>query len=114
MKYQNGRYQYRIHRQEERYESRVSCYLAIDGLDVTLGHSPEAPPDLVEAAGRRMSVDETTRCFGCHTTGEIARVRESGQLRLDDLSPGVSCEACHGPAERHVIAMGRGISRRAE
>ncbi|MDX2030484.1 MAG: multiheme c-type cytochrome [Blastocatellia bacterium] len=92
----------------ERYESRVSFYLAIDGLDITLGHSPEAPRELVEAAGRRMSVDETTRCFGCHTTGEIPRVQESGQLQLDHLSPGVGCETCHGPAERHVAFMKSG------
>ncbi len=145
LKFQNGKYSYRIERQGEqsiytvsdgratlsvpllycfgqgksgqtyvyeykgeRYESRVSFYLAIDGLDITLGYSSDPPPDLVEAAGRRLSVDETTRCFGCHMTGEIVRVQEAGQLRLEHLSPGVGCEACHGPAERHLAAMRAG------
>jgi hypothetical protein len=94
--------------QGERHESRVSYYIAIDGLDITLGHSPRTPATLVEAAGRRMSVDETMRCFGCHTTGAIAKAADPTQLGLDHLAPGVRCESCHGPGERHVAAMRAG------
>src|SRR5437870_11049791 len=48
------------------YESRVSFYRAIGGLDLTMGVASLHPKTLEEAAGRRMSVRDSTDCFGCH------------------------------------------------
>lgn len=42
-------------------------------------------------------------CITCHSTGAVPGLnRETGQLdsRVGEL--GISCEACHGPAEKHV------------
>jgi hypothetical protein len=86
------------------YESRVSFYNDIQNLDYTIGYARNAPPTIEEAAGRAISGDETRGCFSCHSTNAA---RDS-RLQLDHLMPGVSCEACHGPGEKHVLAMKTG------
>ena len=86
------------------FESRVSFYKEIKGLDITLGHSGDELRSLTEAGGRQMSVDEKQRCFNCHTTG----AGEGAQFRLTHAVPGVNCEACHGPGDQHVAAMRAG------
>ena len=83
------------------YESRVSFFKEIKGLDWTIGYTREAPPTLDEAAGRAISSDEARNCFACHSTAAVA----GAQLQLDRLIPGVTCEACHGPGADHVAAM---------
>jgi hypothetical protein len=86
------------------YESRVSFYNELRGLEITMGHQPILPKTLEEAMGREMSPEETRNCFGCHTTNGV-----SGKtLQLDNLMEGISCEACHGPGEKHVLAMKAG------
>lgn len=86
------------------YESRVSYYKAIDGLDITIGYLREMPKTLDDAVGRLTGPDEIINCYGCHSTGAV----NGTQLQLDKLMPGVSCEACHGPGEKHVAAMNAG------
>lgn len=83
------------------YQSRVSFYNDIGGLDLTFGAPNADPQSIDEAAGAPMSADETRSCFACHSTAAIS----DGRLQLEHLSPGVSCEACHGPGEKHVAAM---------
>jgi hypothetical protein len=83
------------------YESRLSYYKEIDGLDFTIGYEPKPPPSLDEALGRRISEDETRSCFQCHGTGAV----NGRSLQLEHLTPGVSCESCHGPGRDHVAAM---------
>jgi hypothetical protein len=83
------------------YESRLSYYKEIDGLDYTIGYERAAPPSLAEALGRQISADEARSCFECHSTGAVA----GKSLQLEHLTPGVSCEACHGPGREHVAAM---------
>ena len=86
------------------YEGRVSYYSAIDGLDWTIGDVLSPPPDIEEAFGRDISGDEANNCFGCHGTGALV----NGKLQFDRLSPGVSCEHCHGPGRSHADAMRSG------
>lgn len=86
------------------YESRVSFYADVKGLDFTLGYAHETPETLIEAAGRKMSLDETKRCFSCHTTGAV----QGSQLRTAQAVPGVNCESCHGPGEAHLAAIKAG------
>jgi hypothetical protein len=88
------------------YEGRVSYYTTIDRLDWTIGDALRSLPSLEEAAGRDISGDESRNCFSCHGTGAVVK----NVLQLDQLIPGVTCEACHGPGERHVVAMRLGNS----
>lgn len=82
------------------YETRVSFYQATQNLDFTTGHPRSAATSLEEALGRPLSLDEAQACFACHSTAAVA----GSQLQLDHLIPGVSCEACHGPGEKHIVA----------
>jgi hypothetical protein len=84
------------------YESRVSYFSALRGLDLTLG-AAVAPHNLAEAAGRVAPVSEMRLCFDCHATN----VAKSSPLTLDGMVEGVQCERCHGPTEAHLEAGGR-------
>lgn len=83
------------------YETRVSYFQKLNALDFTIGHRQSVPVSLDDALGRAIGGDEPQQCFGCHTTGAV----NGTELRLDRLSPGVGCEACHGPGEKHLVAM---------
>jgi hypothetical protein len=83
------------------YEGRVSYYTGIDGLDWTVGDVLNPPPSLEEAAGRDINSDEAKNCFSCHGTAALA----NANLQLDHFTPGVTCEACHGPGGSHSAAM---------
>ena len=82
------------------YETRVSYYQETQNLDFTTGHRRSAT-SLEEALGRPLSVDEAQACFACHSTAAVT----GSELQLDHLIPGVSCEACHGPGEKHIAAV---------
>jgi len=83
------------------FESRVSYYRALNGLDLTTGRTRFTPSRIETALGRRMSPDEPPLCFGCHSTASST----DSQFRPERLIPGVSCEACHGPGAQHVVQM---------
>ncbi|HJZ69681.1 MAG TPA: multiheme c-type cytochrome, partial [Blastocatellia bacterium] len=89
------------------YESRVSFFPAIQRLDFTLGAPRSDPKSLEDAIGQVMLPKEAARCFNCHATAAVG----SRGLQLDHMMPGVNCEACHGPGERHVAAMMAGGSK---
>jgi hypothetical protein len=86
------------------YESRLSFYKSLQGLDITTGHSAAVPDDIESALGRRLEADETRRCFGCHTSGSAI----AGHFDPARATPGVTCEQCHGPGAEHVAAMKSG------
>lgn len=86
------------------YESRVSFFNDIQGLDFTLGAAPSVPTTLGEAAGRPMSSSDARTCFGCHSTGAVS---PSG-LDVGHLVAGVSCESCHGAGAQHLAALESG------
>lgn len=98
---------YVLQHQGKNYESRVSFYNDIRGLDITMGHQSISPETLEEAMGREISAEDTRDCFACHTTNAV----KQKTLQLDQLIEGVSCEACHGPGEKHVAAMKAGESK---
>ncbi len=89
------------------YESRVSFYRKGGGLDLTMGALTGAPKNLEEAAGRRMSVKDSVDCFQCHATNAI----RANRVETDHMQPGVQCERCHGPAEKHLAAFKSGDVR---
>jgi hypothetical protein len=85
-------------------ETRVSFYLDPGGLDFTLGVPLDLPATLEEAVGRFVKPGEMRGCFGCHSTGAVRGPR----LALDELTPGVTCEGCHGAGIAHTQAVRQG------
>ena len=57
------------------YESRVSYYTRIKGLDLTLGAHGSQPESIGMAAGRKMMDQDVSECFGCHSTGPSPQAR---------------------------------------
>lgn len=88
----------------EFYESRVSFYKDLNGLDLTMGATNSTPTNLLQAAGRFMGRDEKARCFGCHATDAT----QGTSLTLGQLIPGVQCERCHGPTANHLAGIKTG------
>ncbi|HYJ45522.1 MAG TPA: multiheme c-type cytochrome, partial [Pyrinomonadaceae bacterium] len=82
------------------YESLVSYYNEVQGLDFTIGAPRTIPESLKKAIGRRLSDNEVGNCFSCHSTGGVV----GGKLNLEKMVPGIRCEACHGPGGAHVAA----------
>ena len=82
-------------------EGRLSYYTSLSRLDITTGQSPEPPSDVEQALGHALSRDTTMQCFGCHTTAAVT----SGKFDPARATPGLGCEACHGPGAAHVAAM---------
>ena len=86
------------------YESRVSYYQEIQGLDFTIIHPRSVPGSLEDGLGRPMTMEAAQGCFACHSTAAVS----AAQLQLDHLMPGVTCEGCHGPGEKHIAAIKAG------
>lgn len=86
------------------YESRVSYYHALSGLDLTMNANNLKPADIMQAAGRSMGRAEAVRCFGCHATNAT----RGSKLTLETLTAGVQCERCHGPSENHIAGIKQG------
>jgi hypothetical protein len=91
------------------YESRVSYYREVGGLDLTLGARNALPQNLEDAAGRQMSPKDAAACFGCHSDGGARGAR----LTLDTIVPGVQCESCHPGAVRHEAGVRSGDAKAA-
>ncbi|MBZ5595169.1 MAG: hypothetical protein LAP39_23230 [Acidobacteriia bacterium] len=86
------------------YESRVSFYKQLRGLDLTMGAQDSTLKSVEEAAGRLTSPRGAQECFACHSTNAT----HEGRLEVNRLTPGVQCERCHGPAGQHVRAVKTG------
>ena len=83
-------------------EHRVSCY-ADQRLGLTVGHENVSPTSPAEMFGMSSDGDVLERCIYCHTT--TAKVEKG---RVDDLTPHVNCEKCHGPGSEHVRLARKG------
>ena len=97
---------YVLQREGKFYESLVSFYGEPKVLDFTIGAPRTIPESLSQAMGRLLTDHEVTSCFSCHSTGGIS----GNQIRLEKMTPGVHCEACHGPGGQHVAAIKEGES----
>ena len=82
------------------YESQVSSFSALHGMDLTPGHATAEPGNVKNALGERLTAYSTARCLGCHATYSST----NSKLDLLHVVPGVHCEGCHGPGLRHVYA----------
>jgi hypothetical protein len=92
------------------YQTRVSYYKEINGLDLTMGAANRNPANIVDAAGQLMDHDEKVACFGCHATNAT----HGKDLTLATMTPGVQCERCHGPTENHLKGIKLGDAKLAE
>ncbi len=86
------------------YESLVSFYPALNGLDTTNGDERLHPATLLEAMGRELTPQEQNKCFGCHAPAAVT----GEELRLDAATTGLQCEHCHEGAAAHQEAISRG------
>jgi hypothetical protein len=92
---------YILEKDGELYESRVSWFRELNGLDQTMGYEGSPPAGINEAAGRQLHQDEKLRCFGCHATDAV----QGRHLMLEKMTPGVQCEHCHESTEQHLVAL---------
>ena len=93
-----------LERDGQLYESYVSYYPSIDGLDITMGDQQIHPTTVAQAMGRLLPSDQSTACFGCHASGAVV----GGQLKLASLTPGLTCEHCHSGTREHFQAISNG------
>ena len=93
---------YLYQRNGQFYESEMSYYPAINGLDITTGHEQKRPENLEDALGTLQDRPMAEKCFACHTTGATT---VGGGFAPQNATPGVTCEACHGPGGAHVVLM---------
>ncbi len=84
-------------------EHGLSYYTSLGRMDATPGHAAAKGPGVLYPVISGEA--EILRCFQCHSTGQV-RVGEG--LRISVTEPGVRCESCHGPGEKHVFAPGLG------
>lgn len=78
-------------------ETRYFHYVEQNRLALALGFPEEKPTTYETALGRVLTPVLEKRCLGCH-----GRPRTVGTHSED----GVSCESCHGPGQRHLVALG--------
>jgi hypothetical protein len=86
------------------YESAVSYYPAVNGLDITTGHEQLHPKTLDEAVGSPIADEDAKGCFTCHSTNAVV----DHKLNLASLKPGLTCEHCHIGASAHLAGITRG------
>jgi len=93
-----------LERNGQLLESMVSYYPSIDGLEITTGDAALTPQNLEEAVGRKLREGEPRDCFGCHSSNSVSK----GNLHLQTLETGVTCDHCHTGASTHMVAAMQG------
>lgn len=73
--------------------------------DFTVDLPHTVPESFDKAIGKRLTNQEVRGCFDCHNTASTT----DNQFRPEQSTPGVTCEACHGPGADHVAAMKAGL-----
>lgn len=86
------------------HEVRFSYFETLHSFGVTPNQSPQSATSIRKATGRILSGEEVERCFGCHTTASKVR----NHFEPANALSGVTCEGCHGPGAKHVLAMKAG------
>jgi hypothetical protein len=92
---------YLFRHNRELYESRVTFYVSLRGLDLTGGQEHLVSTSVEEALGRRLNTEDARACFACHAPAAVGKI----ELQLDQFTPGITCESCHGPGQKHIAAM---------
>lgn len=87
------------------HESRFSYFPHLAAFAETPGRLRGLPDSLEMALSHPLSEHEATGCFSCHST---AMVTADG-FDPGRLTPGVTCEGCHGPGADHVALEKSGL-----
>ena len=74
--------------------------------DFTVDQPHSVPESLDRAIGRHLSDSEVQGCFNCHNTAATT----SGRFDPEHSTPGITCEACHGPGADHIAAVKAGLA----
>ena len=86
-------------------EHAFTYYRRGETWDLTPRHDQLSSRTLHQAMGQALPTRgaglSVTNCFQCHSTGPV-QVNTSGEVVIHEA--GVHCEACHGPAGKHVKA----------
>jgi hypothetical protein len=87
------------------YESRFSFFPTLEALAATPGRLRGVPVSLEMAVGRPLPVKEAEGCFSCHASALV----DDGGFDPRRLTPGITCEGCHGPGADHVALFKSGL-----
>lgn len=93
-----------LERGNQLYESLVSYYPTIQGLDITTGDERLKPDTLDAAVGRPLDERDARTCFSCHATNAVSQ----GKLDFHSMKPGLTCEHCHIGATQHMADIFQG------
>jgi hypothetical protein len=74
--------------------------------DFTVDQPHSVPDSLDKAVGRHLLDSEVRGCFNCHNTAATT----SDRFDPKTSTPGIMCEACHGPGADHVSAVKSGLA----
>jgi hypothetical protein len=88
-----------LERQGKFYNSLVSYYPSLNGLDITMGEERIVPHTIDEAMGRELAPSEAKACFECHASNAVI----DGKLTLSAMQTGVTCEHCHSGSTTHLV-----------
>jgi len=88
------------------YMAPLTYYPAVGVWDFTVDQPHSAPESLDKGIGRHLLDNEVRGCFNCHNTAATT----NDHFDPEHSIPGVTCEACHGPAAYHVAAAGMGFA----
>jgi hypothetical protein len=84
----------------------LTYYPEVERWDFTVDEPHSVPESFDKALGRRLMDSEVRGCFNCHNTAATTGDRFDPQ----HSTPGVMCEACHGPGADHVSAVKSGLA----
>ncbi len=87
-------------------EHRLTYYAKEAALAITPSQDIHSRGPEFTPYGNQLAAKQSRKCIRCHSTQMSAH----GDDKLDEESmiPNVSCERCHGPGRRHVLAARRG------
>lgn len=95
------------------YESRFSYFPTLGRFAATPGRLLGPPDSLEMALGHPLPAPEARGCFECHATALSGSEAESGSGSGPPdprrLTPGITCEGCHGPGADHVALQKSGL-----
>ena len=83
------------------FEHRISYYAEMGRSSLTPGQPFDTPRNARDALGQVQSPEDAFRCFNCHATGVV---KTDAGPDLGKAAPGIQCERCHGPGDRHIAA----------
>lgn len=84
-------------------EFRWTWFASTKGFALTPGQPKSKGDSCVSALGLLFDGPKARRCFSCHST--VLPVTHS-QFDETKIRPGVTCQRCHGPREKHIQTDG--------